>query len=347
MKLYNIVYYILFISFICTSCDNDNIGPEIEVTSPIENITLDKSDQYTLEATITDDKELDYFEIMITGPDQSKFNKTVELEGTSQSISHELDLNYLVSGLIVIQLTAVDKAGNRISFTRNLQFNYFDSGSIDLNIKLKYDGDPLTLFESYTYPGGGDIDFTRCSFYISNMKLDDTMINEVEFHNLSNAHATNDLSMEGYTSTIDIVPVGTYGSLSFDLGVVPELNKKDPGEFPSGHPLAKPAENWFSWQSYIFLKIEGNIDLDGDGTNETGVALHLGSDEALRSFSFEYPIEVVKDGNAKINLIFDIYDLFNGDTRVYPIDENPQIHSLSQLDAVNELADNLTNVITK
>jgi len=347
MKHSKKAYYILLFSFIWVSCDNDKIGPAIEITSPIENIILKKGDEYKLEAVISDDKELDYVEIMITGPDQNKSNTTIELEGTSQSITQDLDLDYTVSGPIEINLTAFDKAGNGITYVRTIQFNHFETGTIDLNIKLQYNGEPLVMFEPYSYPDGRAVDFTRCSFYTSEMQLDETTINEVEFHNLTNSHSTPELASQGYNWTINDVLPGDYNNLSFNIGVPEVQNNMAPGDFPSGHPLAKPAENWFSWQSYIFLKVEGDIDFDSDEDLETKVALHTGSNEALRRIDLEYPIQVLKGETTEVNLVFDIYQLFNGTERIFPIEENPQIHSLDQLEAVKELSNNLTNSIHK
>jgi hypothetical protein len=59
----------------------------------------------------------------------------------------------------------------------------------------------------------------------------------------------------------------------------------------------------------------------------------------------DMPIEIKANETANINLVFDLYDLFNGPTRIYPIEENPQLHSLTQVDAVMEISDNLSNAI--
>ena len=347
MKHYKLTYYILIFSLIWISCENDETAPEIQINSPLENTTFNSSNQLNLEALIKDDKELDFVAIILTGPDDEIELRKVELSENSQLISENFVLDYTSSGLVKIDINAVDKAGNNKRIEQFYNFELFESGFIDFNVKLKYNGVPLVMFEPYEYPDGKQIEFTRCSFYTSEMKLDETTINEVEFHNLTNIHSDPELGINGYTWRIENVPSGNYNSLSFNIGVPEELNKKDPGEFPSGHPLAKPAENWFSWQSYIFLKVEGKVDLDGDGITETGVALHLGSDEALRNLEFEYPIQVVENQSSSIRLDFDIYDFFNGPNRIYPIEENPQIHSLSQLDAVVELSDNLINAIQK
>lgn len=347
MKLYKLTFYILFISIIWISCESDNISPEIQINLPVENTTFNASNILTLEALITDNKELDFVAILFTGPDDETVVRKIDLSGVSQVVTSAFELDYDISGIIKIDINAVDVSGNNKRIVLSYDFESFVSGYIDFNVKLKYAGEPLIMFQPYNYPDGKKIEFTRCSFYTSELILDETEINEVEFHNLTNAHSDSQLAINGYTWMINNVPIGNYNNLSFNIGVPPELNAKDPAEFPSGHPLAKPAENWFSWQSYIFLKLEGNIDLDNDGITETGVALHLGSDEALRKFDFEYPIAVSENQSSNIRLEFDLYDFFDGPTRLYPIEEVPQIHSLSQLDAVIELADNLTTSIHK
>jgi len=347
MKLYKLVSYILFFSFIWISCDSDEDPPQIQINSPTNNTTVYSYSTLAVDVLISDNKELDFAAIVLTGPDNSAKLKKIELTGDSASILEEFVLDYTMDGNLKININVVDRAGNSTVEELNLTYTTIETGSIDLNVKLEYNGEPLSMFKTYNYPDGKAIDFTRCSFYTSEMRLDETIINEVEFHNLTNSHSSPDLAESGYTWRINNVPTSTYEDLSFNIGVPPELNEMDPGEFPSGHPLAKPAENWFSWRSYIFLKVEGNVDLTGDGETETGVAIHTGSDVALRNVSIPYPIQIEEGKVANIDLVFDIYKLFDGEAQVFVIEETPQIHSLSQIDAVEELSNNLMNSIQK
>ncbi|MEM9549280.1 MAG: MbnP family protein, partial [Bacteroidota bacterium] len=288
---------------------------------------------------------LDYALINVTGPDNSITSFREELEGKSQNLSNSFNLLYAESGTIVLTIDVFDAAGNQGTAERFYEYVYDPSGTIDFNIKLQYNSEPLVLFEPFIYPDGRSIDFTRISFYISEVTLDDENIVNVEFHNLTDSHATSILASQGYNWTVEGVPPGFFSTLSFNIGVPAELNEKDPGEFPSGHPLAKPSENWFGWKSFVFLKVEGNMDMDGDGTRETGIALHTGADEALRNISLDNPILINDGERTEIDIVFDVYDLFDGQNRIFPIDDFAQIHSLSQIDAVNELSDNLTNAI--
>jgi hypothetical protein len=323
------------------SCGKDNNSPSINITSPLDNSIYSLSEVLTVSFTISDDEELDYTEITLIGPNTDPVTRRIDLSGTTQDISEVFNLIYSMSGSLTLLINGFDKAGNAVSFQKELNYQVNTVGNLDINIKLQYQGMPLVIFEDYTYPDGKKIDFTRVSFYTSELNLDETQINEVEFHNLTNSHSNLALATEGYSWLIENVPTGSYSNLSFNIGVPEISNNKDPGEFPSGHPLAKPAENWFGWMSYIFLKLEGNVDLDDDGIVDTGVALHTGSNPALRKIILDYPIDVTANEKTAITLVFDISKVLDGPTRIFPIEEYTQIHSLSQIDGVLELSDNL------
>ncbi|MDF1697390.1 MAG: hypothetical protein P1U56_16220 [Saprospiraceae bacterium] len=347
MNHYKLGFYTLLLSIIFIACDKDEVAPTIELLTPQESEMYITGDMLTVMANIEDNIELDLATIQIEGPENQVESRQLNLSGTLDAISEVFELTFTNSGSLTVSIIATDKAGNSFQRSTNVEYTYVETGSIDINIKLQFDGAPLVLFEPYTYPDGKTINFTRCSFYTSDIKIDEVLIDDVQFHNLNVTHSTLDLAMNGYTYTLPNVPTGNYSNLRFNIGVPPELNKMDPGDFPSGHPLAKPAENWFSWMSYIFLKVEGNIDLDGDGNTETGIALHTGSDVALRTIELPVNLIIENDKKIKIELVFDLHQFFDGPERIYPIEENPQIHSLSQIDAVIELSNNLLTSIHK
>ena len=57
--------------------------------------------------------------------------------------------------------------------------------------------------------------------------------------------------------------------------------------------MADGGNYWDSWQSYIFAKLEGKIDKDGDGVFETGITLHTGGNEAFTPLKYtkSFPIK--------------------------------------------------------
>lgn len=212
-----------------------------------------------------------------------------------------------------------------------------EDDSATLNFKLNYAGEPLVMFEEYDYPDGNKIEFSRISFYISDIALitAGTSYDGGEIYvDLTNAHADLESSNKGLGITINDIEESEIESISFNLGLSPELNSTVPSDYPSSSDLSRTGEYWSGWQSYVFAKIEGRLDRDGDGTKEAFV-LHLGSDEAVRPLSFT---NSQNDKDFMFNL--DIEKVFNTGS-IYNIAETPNIHSLGQIDIINQLMDNL------
>lgn len=213
-----------------------------------------------------------------------------------------------------------------------------DTKDISLNFKLSYQDSPLVMLEEYTFPSGELIKFTRFSFYISNLAVtSDNLSSEktdVDLINLTSSHSSVEGAQKGFSYQISDVPDKAGQTIDMLLGVSSELNKSVPSDYTGDHPLANSGEYWIAWDSYIFFKIEGIVDLDGDGETETNVALHIGSDEASRQVSLAIDDSNIIDINIDVNSIFQ-----NGST-VFNIVETPQIHSLSQIDQANFLMDN-------
>ncbi len=218
-----------------------------------------------------------------------------------------------------------------------------DKTNVSLIFKLEYGGEPLVMFQDYAYPDGKTIQFTRFSFYLSDLTYrsseDVQEIEPVDFVNLTSSHTDLSSSMEGFQYRTDKVDVSKIEEISFNMGLTESQNQSVPADYASGHPLARPGEYWVAWDSYIFAKIEGWIDLDNDGEAETGIALHLGSNEVMQEINLP-----VSTTGGTIDIIFDLKSAFEGD-QIYDIEANPQLHSLSQLPAATELARNLSNSI--
>jgi hypothetical protein len=106
-------------------------------------------------------------------------------------------------------------------------------------------------------------------------------------------------------------------------GVKPELNAKQPSDFPNGHPLNIEADYWSGWGSYIFMLMDGKADPDGDGVKNVSFSYHCGSDPAYLTFSIEEHIHVAADHEG-IQMEFDLLKLLtNEDGSRYDIESNP------------------------
>ncbi len=218
-----------------------------------------------------------------------------------------------------------------------------DTGDLKLNFKLEYDGAPVVMFDDYVYPDGQDFYFTRFSFYMSDIDLGNGLMSDVYYINPTNAHSTMDGAMQGFDFIIRDVAVGDYTQLAFKVGVPESQNASTPSDYSSENDLSLASEYWSPWESYIFSKTEAKLDSDGDGIGNINIALHIGSDEALRSVNLPRNFTIEGDGTEQLNIIIDLKKVFDGNTGVYDILANPSTHQLSQNGPINEIADNISS----
>ncbi len=218
-----------------------------------------------------------------------------------------------------------------------------DDMDVTVQFRMRYGDQPLIIGNTYSYPDGKAIQFTRVSFFISDVKAYDDAkeydLSEVEMVNLTHSHLTAADAHEGYIVSMGSVPTNQIRGIHFALGLNENENSTVPSEYPANHPLSNSGEYWIAWNSYIFVKIEGFVDLDDDKELETSVALHLGSNEAYRMVNVE---QISENGNISIDL--DVRKLFEINA-IYNIEETPHIHSLTQLAQTHFLMDNLQKVL--
>jgi len=222
-----------------------------------------------------------------------------------------------------------------------------ENGVIDLNFKLRYAGDPVVMLEPYTLPNGLNINFSRVSFYMSDITLaggNEQALNTVDYINLTNSNLSTSSSLAGYKHRIT-AQEGEHTILAFLFGVNSVKNSMVPADFGSDNDLSLSQEYWPGWSSYVFVKIEGNIDLDVDGVFEQGMALHIGGDEALSELQISGDLTVVANSTKDVPITIDLYKMLALDT-VFDLEANPQIHSLDQADIVLDLSDRFVNAIT-
>ena len=164
-------------------------------------------------------------------------------------------------------------------------------------------------------------------------------MSNVEFIDLLTG--VNDISSaeEGKTLTFLEVPTRSYDGISFNIGVPADVNTTEPASYDASSPLSNNGEYWVGWTSYIFHKIEGKMDGAGDGTFADGLALHIGSDQAFRSFNINANIDI-NDENESIKLQFDLSDILNIDGTFFDFRETPQVHHLGVLPKVLPILDN-------
>ncbi len=241
-------------------------------------------------------------------------------------------LTYLVFGFLILGMSSCKK----------------DTVDVQVNFKLTYDGEALIMLKKYQYPNGKSIIFNRFSFFLSDVNLtgdgNSKTSEGAEMLNFTNVNSSVSTAQNGLSFTLKNVEQGTYTNFSFCVGVPADLNAKKPSDFGNDSDLSTISEYWEPWKSFIFSRTEGFIDLDGDGTEEKGFALHTGGDAALICLDAADNFTVTEEENT-ITINIDLKKLF-GDSKIYDIAANPQIHSLSQTPQVEELAGNLAKAFS-
>ena len=121
------------------------------------------------------------------------------------------------------------------------------------------------------------------------------------------------------TSSLGEIPSGRYTGMRFTLGIKGLDNKAAIEDFPATHPLSvqTPSMHW-NWNSgYIFLRMDGLLDIDGDGTPDPAVGdpgsegsgqwrMHLGVTANARTIQLNQAFEIDADDPQSINLNVDI-----------------------------------------
>ncbi|MCB0687074.1 MAG: hypothetical protein KDC53_11125 [Saprospiraceae bacterium] len=222
-----------------------------------------------------------------------------------------------------------------------------DDEGVDVSIRMQllYHGEPMLSQQAYSYPDGKAFILTKFSTYMSDLVIyngnTSQELKDVQMLNMTETLRSQEGTADGLLVYAGKTKLSSINQLDFNLGLTPEQNSTIPADYDSGTPLSLASEYWLAWESYIFTKIEGWIDLNGDGVAEEGVALHLGSDEVMKSFSFALPT-----GMTDIVIQIDLGKIFEQNGKIYDIEANPQIHSLSQIDALRELSNNLEQAVS-
>lgn len=216
-----------------------------------------------------------------------------------------------------------------------------------LNYKLEYEGEPLQMFNEYSYPETGEnIRFKRFSFYISNVDLEGETglsVLDVKYVNLTETHYDETTAAEGFDVEIPNSAGKDFETINLSLGISESQNQTVPADYISSNDLSLSSEYWEGWESYVYFKIEGDIDKNSDGTFGSGesFALHLGTDLVRRNLEYDVT------GRDKLNFTFEVKKIFENNGEVYDIFNYPKLHTLSDenLAQMEILANNIVSSI--
>jgi hypothetical protein len=185
----------------------------------------------------------------------------------------------------------------------------------DAVLKLKtnnlFGEDPLLMNTPYTLSNGNRVRFSALAYYIGKLKLKSNSgdINLPEQYLL--------VRPDQSTYNLGNVKAGEYSGIAFDLGLDSLTNHSDPSLYPAGHPLGFQLQSMhWGWNTgYIFLMMEGQMDLSGTGNGEfdRNFLFHLGGNLLYRPDQIINKTIVLKAGETQtFNLNIDFSKVFQG-----------------------------------
>jgi len=194
--------------------------------------------------------------------------------------------------------------------------NPIDTAKLNLSFKATYGEETLILEQKEYLYDGKPIRFFRINFYIADLVAvnndGETELSEIQYIDLTQSHRTPIDAEQGTLMSFSNVPVGTYNQLKFGVGVPADLNKTNPSDYSTVHPLGadNSGEYWEAWDSYIFAKIEGQWDANGDGdysdANDISFAYHIGGDRAELYAPIELDNNLILKAGETTDLVFEL-----------------------------------------
>ena len=220
---------------------------------------------------------------------------------------------------------------------------------IQFNFKMTYGDAPLVMFEDVDFADGRKMQFSRISFFVSDLTLSNNGVNQgstdVAYLTLSDSHLNLEEAQVGTPLKLKVEEGNSFDKLQFNIGLTDDQNNTLPTDHTSSSPLSRTGEYWPGWESYIYAKFEGDIDLNGNGAYEAGetFSLHMGTEAALRAVNLD-----LTESKESYDIIIDIAKVFNNNGATYDIDGMRQMHGLSDqtITNINFLSDNLSEAIS-
>jgi hypothetical protein len=251
-----------------------------------------------------------------------------------------------LAGFYALTFTACEEEGCTDPLAVNYDAEAKEGGectypNLTMMLHQKVGDQDLTTGSTYTI-NGYPVKVTLSQFYLSGfMYMDD--------------------SGDGYAAEKDGEPVyllatpetqmydlgtmktGDLHMLNFNVGVDSVTNSQDEIDFaawPADHPLSAqtPSMVW-NWNTgYIFLKFEGRIDLDSDGTFDEDLVYHIGLNKFLMDVSLTAHTDIT-DASEQIMVSYDVAKVLEGID--FSVEGNWDTHTMNNMPLATQIAANV------
>ncbi len=182
---------------------------------------------------------------------------------------------------------------------------------ISLQVIPDYNGFALVMYKTYTF-NGKPIQFTRFSFILSKLcdePTGDCLYNhsQFDFSNLTDSIS----ALQGHTNSVSINSISSQ-IFRIGFGVDSLSNRILPAQQNQSSPLANGLNYWDAWNSFIFLKIEGMYDKDGDSIFETPFALHTGGSPIYSEKTYNLSNNLINQTSLRLLFSVNVAKVMNG-----------------------------------
>lgn len=222
---------------------------------------------------------------------------------------------------------------------------------LHVNFKLKAGSANFALNTNYTLQGKL-VQFTTVRFYVCHFSYKTP---------LENSYTTLDslYHIVEPGNTVWTIPLKnniTLDRIQFGMGV--DIARNDSSgilaipayDYPADHPLSASQNMYWSWNpGYIFMKLEGRIDLDGNNSlNDPGetFSLHTGLNNAFRIVNKDVHIPIGNETEKNIYIETDIFRFFDNYDLPNQLNAHPTNTSHPEYVYVEELVENIQFVFS-
>ncbi len=199
--------------------------------------------------------------------------------------------------------------------------------SIKFNINA---GASALLYDTDYLVGTDTVQFTEVKFYVS-QPVFSSGADVIAFND---SYFLADAAQSNNTFVVGDVGKRTIDGVAFGFGVDSSRNTQNGSKalqafsYGVNHPLSASNNMYWSWNpGYVWMKLEGRIDANGDGdfldVNET-FSIHTGIDPAYVFINRTY-IFTMNDAPKTIQIDLDVLQFFTG----YNLAANPFAHPLT------------------
>lgn len=226
-------------------------------------------------------------------------------------------------------------------------------GDVSITFKAAFKGQPLLMYDdTYDYEAGMSLRFQLFQFYISHLSLisemEDTVNGGEELVDIALVSfkdiTSQQLAEDGIAIEIKDVPAGLYKGIKLGVGVSDDFNMTQPGDYAAGHPLSD--NYWTAATGYIFSKIEGNADLNGDGDYSEKLTFHTGASQLYNEKIFIQDMEVSQGSSLKLEFNVDLYRvLAQNSSEFLDFRQITQDHT-NDMNVAGFIASNLANALS-